>query len=187
VDEFFKTLRYRAYVQAEAATRANAAGLTGEDFRQFISREMEKAIDPITGQALHRTALQEAQTTTFQQELLQGTAGATIQQVRSRHPVLTFVLPFVKTPVNVLRYGWKMAPGLNLLQKEFRDAFRGLQGAEAKAHALGQMALGSMFMGLSTTMALNGKITGAGPNDPNLRKELAATGWQPYSYVLDQE
>jgi hypothetical protein len=186
-DEFFKTLRYRAYVQAEAATSANAAGLKGDDFRQFVSREMEKAIDPATGQALDERALQEAQVTTFQEELLPGTVGATIQQTRARHPILTFIVPFVKTPINVLRYSWKMTPGLNLLQKEFRDAVKGAKGAEAQAQAVGQMALGTTFMGLAASMALNGKMTGSGPTDPAIQKDLKATGWQPYSYIIERE
>jgi len=186
VDEFFKTLRYRAYVQADAAVKARAEGLKGDAFERFVREKMDKAIDPATGQALDQKALREAQITTFQQDLLPGTVGATIQQNRARHPALVFVLPFVKTPINVLRYGWKMTPGINLLQKEFRDNLRGINGSEAKAHAVGQMALGSTFMALSATMALNGKLTGGGPNDPKLQKELRAAGWQPYSYVIDR-
>lgn len=187
VDEFFKTLRYRAYVQAEAATKANEAGLSGDDFRQFVAKEMEKAIDPASGRATDDRALREAQTATFQNELLAGTAGATIQQARNRHPVLTFILPFVKTPVNVLRYSWKMTPGLNMLQTDYRAALSGKQGAEAQAHAYGQMALASTFMGLAATLAVDGKMTGGGPREPNLQKELRATGWQPYSYVIETE
>ncbi|MCL6706690.1 hypothetical protein M8R20_06745 [Pseudomonas sp. R2.Fl] len=187
VDEFFKTLRYRAYVQAQAATEANARGLSGEDFKRYVSGQMERAIDPATGRALDQRALQEAQATTFQSELLSGTAGATIQQARNRHPVLTFVLPFVKTPINVLRYGWKMTPGLNLLQGEYLAAIRGRSGAEAQAHAIGQMTLGASFMGLAATLTLNGKITGGGPKDPKLQQELRATGWQPYSFVIEGE
>ncbi len=186
VDEFFKTLRYRAYVQAEASTAGMQRGLKGADLQQYIRQKMEEAIDPATGQALDQKALQEAQVTTFQQELLKGTAGATVQQVRAQHPVLTFIVPFVKTPVNVLRYGWKMTPGLNLIQKEFRDSFRGVKGAEAKAHAVGQMALGTAFMGLAATLSLNGRMTGGGPKDAKLQQELRATGWQPYSYVIEK-
>lgn len=187
VDEFFKTLRYRSYVQAQAAAEANARGLSGEDFKRYVAEQMERAIDPATGRALDQKALQEAQTTTFQSELLPGTAGATIQQARNRHPVLTFVLPFVKTPINVLRYGWKMTPGLNLLQTDFQQAIRGAQGAEAQAHAIGQMTLGAAFMGLAATLTLNGRITGGGPKEPRLLAELRATGWQPYSFVIEGE
>ncbi|WP_406872881.1 hypothetical protein WHT83_02575 [Aminobacter sp. P9b] len=186
-DEFFKTLRYRAVVQAEAAMQAETRGLTGQPFRDYVAEAMEKAIDPATGQALNQRALLEAQTATFQQELFPGSVGATIQQVRSRHPLLHFVLPFVKTPINVLRYGQKMTPGLNLLQREFRDALMGANGTEAQAQAVGQMALGGIFMGLAATMALDGKITGPGPSRPDLKQQLTATGWQPFSYVLEDE
>jgi hypothetical protein len=34
-------------------------------------------------------------------------------------------------------------------------------------------------------MALNGKITGRGPNNAEQRRALMLTGWQPYSYVGD--
>ncbi|KQU66663.1 hypothetical protein ASC75_08480 [Aminobacter sp. DSM 101952] len=184
VDEFFKTLRYRAVVQADAAVEAAQRGLSGREYEAFITRRLEDAIDPATGRALDERALREAQVTTFQQELLPGTLGATIQQVRSRHPILHLVLPFVKTPINVLRYGVKMTPGLNLIQKEYLDAIRGAAGPEAQAQAVGQMALGSVFMGLAANLALSGKLTGAGPADPKLRGQLTATGWQPFSYVV---
>lgn len=187
VDEFFKTLRYRAYVQGQAAARAHSLGLTGADFQKYLREELDKAIDPATGQALDQRALREAQTTTFQNELLGGTVGATIQQARNNHPALSLVLPFVKTPVNVLRYGWKMTPGLNMIQKEFREAITGKAGEEAKAHAIGQMAMGSIFMGIAATLALNGRMTGGGPSDKKLQAELKAGGWQPYSYVFEGE
>lgn len=187
VDEFFKTLRYRAVVQAEAAVEAAERGLTGKDYHAFVARRLEDAIDPATGRALDERALREAQVTTFQQELLPQTFGATVQQVRSRHPLLHLVLPFVKTPINVLRYGVKMTPGLNLIQKEYLGAIRGAAGPEAQAQAVGQMALGSIFMGLAATLAVSGRLTGAGPTDPELRRHLTASGWQPFSYVVENE
>ncbi|WP_246765342.1 hypothetical protein [Aminobacter sp. SR38] len=187
VDEFFKTLRYRAVVQAEAAVEAAERGLTGKDYHAFVARRLEDSIDPATGRALDERALREAQVTTFQQELLPQTFGATVQQVRSRHPLLHLVLPFVKTPINVLRYGVKMTPGLNLIQKEYLGAIRGAAGPEGQAQAVGQMALGSVFMGLAATLALSGKLTGAGPTDPEVRRHLTASGWQPFSYVVENE
>ncbi len=171
-DEFFKTLRYRGVVQAEAASKANGLGLTGRDFKEYVQREMEKAIDPISGRAVNQKALEEAQVTTFQQELLPGTVGATVRNIRAPHPSTALVLPFVKTPINVLRYSWKMTPGLNLVQKEFRQAISGAKGAEAQAQAVGQMALGSLFMGLGAMLKLEGKITGAGPTDIEQKQKL---------------
>lgn len=187
MDEFFKTLRYRAYVQGQAAARAHSLGLTGADFQKYLREELEKAIDPATGQALDQRALREAQTTTFQNELLADTWGATFQQARNKHPTTTLLLPFIKTPVNVLRYSVKLTPGLNMIQKEFRDAITGKAGEEAKAHAIGQMAMGSIFMGIAATLSLNGRMTGRGPSDKKLQAELKAGGWQPYSYVFEGE
>lgn len=185
VDEFFKTLRYRAVVQADAAVEAESRGLTGADLRAFVESRLADAIDPNTGQARNARALREAQVTTFQQDLIEGSVGATVQMVRSRHPILGLVLPFVKTPINALRYGWKLTPGLNLVQQEFRDALRGVRGEEEKAQALGQMTLGSIFMGIAAVLTINGKITGAGPSDPGARKHLESTGWKPLSFVLE--
>ncbi|WP_340159452.1 hypothetical protein [uncultured Hoeflea sp.] len=180
VDEFMKTLRYRAVIQAKAAVEANAQRLEGQAFRGHIERRMAEAFDA-QGRGIDSAALQEAQTATFQQELLPKTIGATILQTRTNHPALGFILPFVKTPVNVFRYSWKMTPGLNLLQTEYRQMLKGAKGPEAQAQAVGQMTLGATFMGLAAALALEGRITGSGPKDPALRSSLRATGWQPHA------
>ncbi|MER9852268.1 hypothetical protein NKJ55_34280 [Mesorhizobium sp. M0106] len=185
-DEFFKTLRYRAVVQSKAATDAMDVGLTGQDFKDYVQKALDKAIDPATGRALDANAVREAQMTTFQQDLnyevtFGGSIGRAMQNARKTAPILAIVLPFVKTPVNVIRYGIKLSPGLNVLQKEFRDALMGSVGAEAQAHAIGQMAMGSMFLGLAAHLAANDQFTGSGPSDYKLKQELISTGWKPYS------
>lgn len=184
IDEFVKTLRYRAVVQARSAMEAGEAGLTGQAFKDHIQRGLDDALD-MDGRALDAAALHEAQVTTFQQDLLQGTLGKNIQNFRHNYPPTVLILPFIKTPVNVLRYGWKMTPGLNMLQTEYRQMLTGSMGTEAQAHAMGQMALGVAFAGLATMLALEGRITGGGPSDFELQKQLKDTGWQPYSLVFD--
>lgn len=184
VDEFIKQLRYRSVVQARASVEGTNAGLSGVDLKQHISQRLEEAFTP-DGRAVDDAALREAQTATFQQDLLPGTLGKGIQNLRSNWPAANFILPFVKTPVNVLRYATKMTPSLNLLQKEYRQMLSGKVGTEQQAHAIGQMALGSLFMGTAANLALSGRITGAGPTDYELKKQLMATGWQPYSLVFD--
>ncbi|MER9850078.1 hypothetical protein NKJ55_22630 [Mesorhizobium sp. M0106] len=185
-DEFFKTLRYRAVVQSKAATDAADLGLTAKDFKDYVQKAMDKAIDPATGRALDANAVREAQTTTFQQDLnyetLPGFAlGRAVQSARRTAPILALVLPFVKTPINVIRYGMKLTPGLNVLQGEFRNALFGKSGMEAQAQAIGQMAMGSMFMGLAAHLAANDSLTGSGPANYVLKQELISTGWKPYS------
>ena len=187
VDEFVKQLRYRAVVQARSAVEASTAGLGGQAFTDYVQRSMDKAFDE-GGRALDGAAMREAQTATFQSELdyetLPGMGfGKGIRNLKANVPSLGIVLPFVKTPINVLRYAWKMTPGLNLLQTEYRKALTGANGAEAQAHAVGQMMLGSTFSGMAAMLAVEGRLTGGGPSDPKLKKQLTDSGWRPYSIV----
>lgn len=186
VDEFIKQLRYRSVVQARASVEGTDAGLKGLDLHKHIEKRLSESFTP-DGRAIDDSALREAQITTFQQELISGTMGKAVQNFRHNWPATAFVLPFVKTPINVLRYATKMTPGLNLLQKEYRQMLSGSMGSEQQAHAMGQMAIGSFFMATAANLALSGRITGSGPTDYELQKQLAATGWQPYSIVVEGE
>lgn len=184
-DEFFKTLRYRAVVQSKAALDASDRGLTGDAYKQYVQKSLDLAIDPASGKALDANAIREAQMSTFQQDLnyetYTGSLGRGLQNLRRTAPITSLILPFLKTPINVLRYGVKLTPGLNMLQKEFTDALFGKVGTDAQAQAVGQMAMGSMFMGLAAHLAINDRFTGSGPDDYKLKQELIATGWKPYS------
>lgn len=191
-DEFFKVMRYRAVIQARASVEASDRGLTGMDAQRYIREALERAIDPATGRATDANVIREAQSVTFQQDLnyettIGGSFGKSIQSARKSSPALSIILPFVKTPVNVIRYGIKLTPGINMAQKEFRDAILGKAGAEAQAHAMGQMGMASMFGGLAAHLALTGQITGAGPDDYRLKQELLSTGWKPYAVRWQDE
>jgi hypothetical protein len=192
IDEFMKTIRYRGLVQAKAAVEGQQAGLQGPALQSHIERRLTESFSA-DGQALDGKALQEAQIATFQQELDYDTSwytgggkggiGAGLRNFRANFKPVMLILPFIKTPVNVLRYGVKMTPGLNLLQKEYRQMLAGEMGEEARAQAAGQMALGGLFMGLAASLAVSGRVTGGGPSEPNARRSLLQTGWKPYSIV----
>ena len=51
----------------------------------------------------------------------------------------------------------------------------------ARDIALSRMTLGTLTMGAMTTFAMEGRLTGAGPNNADARRALMLTGWQPYS------
>ncbi|PSJ59238.1 hypothetical protein [Pseudaminobacter soli (ex Li et al. 2025)] len=192
VDELVKQTVYRSTVMArahmEAVKQGAESGLEGDGLKSFVQSfvrdKLDKAFDA-EGRGVDAGALREANIATFQQELLAGTWGRTVHQAVGNHPELRLVLPFVKTPANVLRYGWKLTPGLNAFQKEFRDMWLGRMGREQQAQAYGQMATGTLFMGYAAYLVSNGTITGAGPSDYKAQAELKATGWQPYSIVFE--
>lgn len=190
-DEAVKVLRYRAVVSAKAVGEADRLGLSDSaDVAAFIKKRVDESFDPHTGVALDTEAAQEAKVATFQQDLPNSSQdvwygsssiGAKIQQGVGAVPITRFILPYVKTPVNLLRQGQRYTPGLNLLQKEYTTALLGQRGVEAQATAMGEMGIGTLFASLATTMALNGHLTGGGPLEPKAAKEWKAQGNLPYS------
>lgn len=187
VDEAVKQIRYRSVVLADAQIEADGLRLTGQARRDFVEGRLNAAFDA-DGRAVDTRALQEARIATFQQELLPGTPERGVQTFVSNHPAARYVLPFVKTPANVLRYGIKYSPGLNLLQAEFREALSGKVGKEAQAQAAGQLSLGLLFVATAATLVADGRFTGTGPKDPRQRAALIAAGWQPNSVMwVDSE
>ncbi|WP_421400830.1 hypothetical protein [Agrobacterium fabrum] len=195
VDELMKQIVYRSKLMSRAHTEgvesALDAGLSGKaatDYVQaFVKEKVDKAFDA-QGRGLEPEALREANIATFQQDLLPGTLGKNVQTMlaNDKTKMVRLILPFVKTPTNVLRYGWKMTPGLNILQGEYRAMLGGKMGKEAQAQAIGQMSMGALFMGSAAYLGQD-RVTGGGPTDPKVKEQLLATGWRPYSVVMTNE
>lgn len=179
-DEFFKQTSYRGSVLAEASIKADELGLDGEDFSAYLKSQLDAAFDA-QGRAVNKEALYDAEVKTFSQPLLPGTMGKSVSTFVNAHPVTRFVLPFVRTPANLFRYAVKLTPGLNVLQKEYRQMFKGELGPKRQADAYGQMATGGLLAAIGVNLGLNGMITGGGPTDPARLAALQSTGWKPYS------
>ena len=86
--------------------------------------------------------------------------------------------------MNLFRQGVQLTPGLNMAQKEFRDAIMGAAGEQAQAQAVGQMGMGALLMGTFGTLAYQGLITGDAPSDTKLAAEAMQDGWRPNSIVI---
>ncbi len=193
-DEMTKTLRYRAVVAAKADADAEVQGLKSgtQAYKDYVEQRVRDAFDQ-NGAAIDADALQEAKVATFSQDLLgSGTEdtvggwksmGALVQQGVNAVPPARMILPFVKTPTNLFRYGWRLTPGLNLLQKQYLNALQGAAGPEAQAMATGEMMLGIMLVSTGVGLRLSGRITGGGPVDYKAAKAWKDDGNMPYSIV----
>lgn len=138
---------------------------------------------------IDETAKQFANETTFTQDLKIPTwmdnrsFSETMYQAANSHPVLRgTVLPFVKVPSNLLREAATYTPGIAQLRKKFWADLA--EGGDRASEAIGKMATGSTLMAGATMLAVEGKITGGAPTDPDIRKRMLETGWQPYSFVF---
>lgn len=184
-DELFKQITYRGKVYSDLYERALERGVgygldsseAGKRIAEFIEQNAREFFDS-QGAATSKSVLQFSREATFTQDLMKGTIPHTIQQATTRHPGLRIVIPFVKTPTNVIVSAVQHTPLLSYASAEFRAAMK--EGGEKAAIAKGKLATGGMLWAATLTAAASGRITGGGPRNPDQRKVWLETN-QPYS------
>lgn len=187
-DEFFKQINYRADLYArltsEAADMVAAGKIEKKDVAKYVADRVATGIND-AGAATSQASLDFAREATFTQELTKNTAFRDVQNFTNKHPLAKMVIPFVRTPTNILKAAVQRTPVLHMASSSMRAA---LQSAEPKvaAAARGKRATGSMLWSMAVIGAANGNITGSGPADPAARARLMETGWRPYSFKVEQ-
>lgn len=173
-DEYSKTLLYQAQLRSLATRQGIAQGMEGTALQQHVAQALQ---DPPA--FMRADAATFANYGTFTKEL--GKTGQDIQRIIARNPALRFVVPFVRTPANIFKFTFARTP-LGYLSQSIRDdiAAGGVRAAAAQT----RIAMGTSFMALASDLAMNGKITGSGPIDPEQKAALKRTGWQPYSLKI---
>lgn len=181
-DDFFKAIGYaaesRALARREAWHTARAEGLEGVVLGARMA-EIERTLLATPPVHLKEAAQSFAQYVTFTQM----TTGATAEAIAkfASTPVGQFIVPFSRTPQNIFKFALERTPAAPLLPR-VREALRA--GGVERELALARIYTGSMLMGFTSLLAYNGVITGGGPTDPDLKRTLRLTGWQPYSVKI---
>jgi hypothetical protein len=175
-DELIKAMARRQKLNGTAYRIASEEGLTGQAKADRIAQLLKNPTD-----AMKAEADAHALTVTFQNPL--GNLGNAIMNASNSHPLAKVVLPFVRTPVNILKYPLKRTP-LGLFSKEVRENLAGKNGKIARDQEAARMIVGTTTATGALNLAANGYITGAGPSDPGERAMLRATGWQPHSIKI---
>lgn len=191
-DEFFKAIGYRSELAALARREGNrkydeliAAGVPDDKARiQSTNYTANLLINPTD--ELHEAATKQARTVTFTAELEGGLRDANrfINREFFGIPILKLYLPFVRTPANIVKETLSRTPIAPILPS-VRKAFAA-GGIEAD-QALAKITLGSMAMYSTYQYTLGGNLTGPGPTRYKDLEALKATGWQPFSFVLNKD
>ena len=162
----------------------------GKDRNKFVLDYVQKNFDD-TKSALIQYAQDEARYLTFTKELEPG-LGKGLQNITNNIPAARLILPFVRTPTNILSFALERTP-LNIpLTKESWERFNlEIRNPDpiVKAQARGKLATAAL-VGYTLMEAVqngNGSITGGGPSDERQKKALQAAGWQPYSIKIGDE
>lgn len=173
-DEFFKAVGYRMELHAQAyrrAMQARALGAPEKEAAEICVNVLEG------GDAAARAAAQDAMhVVTFTKEL--GAVGQNAQRFFSSWPMGRVLVPFIRTPTNIMKEFGKRSPVALAMPKSFWAEVAA--GGARRDLALAKLSAGTAMMIYATNLALEGKITGGGPADPRLRQHWLETH-QPYS------
>lgn len=181
----------------EGTQMAEAKGITdSKEQAAFVSQHVQDNTKE-GASALADFALEESRYLTFTKDLDKGTLGAAIQGAQQTWSPLRFVMPFVRTPTNILAYAFERTPlgmipdkvpfpFLKSAREKFYNDIRG-NDPIAKAQAQGKLATSTAMTAVMVDMAYNNRefITGGGPKNPEEKKALEATGWKPYSIKIN--
>ena len=170
-DEFFKSVGYRMELNALAYRQAANEGLTG---RESAARIHDIINNP--PESIHLAAIDAGRIQTFTNEL--GEFGKSVQRNANAHPAAKLLLPFVRTPVNIVKFVGMRSP-MAPFAKSFRADIRA--GGARRDLALARMAMGSLIMMVGGEMASRGVITGKLSENPGVRSAQMRKGIQPYS------
>jgi len=169
-DQLFKSVGYRQELWGQAIRKAKSEG-------KGLKRAFEIMDDPAKNfPDIHLKAQDTARVQTFTNPL--GPTGQAVQTIINNHPWSRYIAPFVRTPVNIVKYALKRTP-LGLFAKSYKEAIK-KGGAEADL-ARARLLVGSTAMASISYLANDGLITGRGPSDFREKAILRETGWQPYS------
>lgn len=170
-DELFKTIGYRMELNAQAFRTAKNEGLEGNELAARITSIINNPPENI-----HLAAIDAGRYQTFTKEL--GERGKSVQAVLQKNPEARIIVPFLRTPTNIMKWVGERTP-LAPLSSSVRAEIKA--GGARRDMALAKISTGSMLMALSADYAMSGNLTGGGPRNPQMRNLQRATGWQPYS------
>ena len=103
----------------------------------------------------------------------------TLESAKNKHPIVQFITPFYRTPVNLVREAYRMTPARLATIKD--DVW--LKNPTTRMEEIARMILGSLIGGTIVWRMLDGSIemTGAAPTNSAERDLFYRQGKQPYS------
>ena len=149
-DELFKQLNFRAKAYAYAAEEVDkmigAGKIKAKDFDANVEKRLDDAYEAarsakkgdVITDIVAQKGLKAARMNTFTNDL--GSQGKALQGFVGDVPLLRQVIPFIRTPINILKYPLRRSP-LKLTQKSFYESIE--KGGEEASQAIFQVVMGT--------------------------------------------
>lgn len=176
-DQAFRTLASEAEIRAQALRLASGEGLTGQ---RLTNRVTELIRDPTP--ELKELGYKAGTDVTFQTPLTGFMAK--LDSARRDSVVAQFIVPFLRTPSNIIWQAFGERTPIGLLSKEVRANLSGRNGAAARDGQAARLAMGGMIGYTFFQLAEQGLLTGTAPRDANERNMMIMEGRPPQSVKI---
>lgn len=184
-DAFFKNQYYMAKVHELASVKARYDEIhNGLDFETKYREYVDTPDAPTQRQAKEFAA---KQTYTNDPNVYGGVLAALARgaaAAQNRSIIVNMIVPFVRTPANLLSYSMEMI-GVNqvlTLPQTYNQIMKG--SAAESQEAIARLTVAAGLWLTVAEMYQNGDITGVGPSSWEERKAWEAAGWQPNSIKI---
>lgn len=170
MDDYFKTILVRQRINELAAYKAYQEDPSNwKGAMEAKLKEYSNAIDPQTG-VIKSKALQEyADIGTFQSD--PGEMINSFSRFVETVPGGKLVVPFIRTPANIMTYQFEHLPLTNLASRNYQKAMKSGDPVLIAEYE-GRQAIGLLAMGSAYMMAANNMITGDWPNPVTEKEEF---------------
>ena len=193
-DELFKQVNFRAKAYAYAAEEIDkqigaSSKLTEADFDKLVEARIDEAYKvareskkgDIIADPIANKALKAARVNTFTNDL--GETGKAFQGFVGDVPLLRQVVPFIRTPINILKYAAKRSP-LGLASKNMRDTIG--RGGEEGAQAIFQIVYGTVLWGGAYSFVSDWYVTVDAGGGDKMQVQGVQGSWAGYTYQQKQ-
>ena len=172
-DKFFYGINYRSALNADAVRAAKREGLRGDAYNARVADLIGNPSDELV-----EAAAKEAEMRLFRGD--PGDFARGLMELRNKSPALQFLIPFLRTPANVLRFGIRRSP-LGLLDPQsYRKVLAGNpEGTDEIARGLIGSTITASLAALVATGQLD--ITAAAPANPAERDRFFREGKLPFA------
>ena len=188
-DTFFKQLSYNQEVYGQAFDIVAKKGIKNpvqflKEVNVLVKKHRDNPNADVLGKDFEDIARNVTHYQTFTKDL--GKGGQKLQKILSDDIGKwgRFVMPFVRTPVNIVKYAGERTP-LGFLSKNVRTELAA--GGERAAMQLAKISFGTGAMMMAYNYAADGLISGSGPKDKAEWRSWYARGNRPYAINMPNE
>ena len=176
MDQWFKSVIYRQELNSQALRAGLQKGLEGDELIAYT----QNLVNNPSGK-IHTAALERAEYQTFTNPVdkeggAMGKLARSFQTLSYQHPGLKMIVPFVRTPTNLVTMAMENTP-LAPITKKFRNDIAG--GGPKRDLALARISMGTVIWASIYQAHQEGTITGSGPVGRKKKQFLKEVGWRP--------